>query len=248
METSTNAAPLSPAASSPEEHRSIAPVWHTLLFLAVFFALSLMGARNAARGVRRAHILLYSVTIIMQWLYVAFIAWGLWLRGRKLRDIVGGRWNSAEAVITDVVTGICFNIGVQLTAALLLIAGRVKIEQHAKETQQVLQSIGPRDAKELLVFAALAVTAAICEEIMFRGYLQQQITAWTRSKLLGVVLAGLAFGAGHAYQGGFGMAMITGYGLLLGTLAVWRKSLRPGMVAHFWQDAMAGLLMRILGR
>jgi hypothetical protein len=34
---------------------------------------------------------------------------------------------------------------------------------------------------------------------------------------------------------------ITGFGLLFGCLAEWRKSLRPGMIAHAWTDIFAGL-------
>jgi hypothetical protein len=32
------------------------------------------------------------------------------------------------------------------------------------------------------------------------------------------------------------------YGLLAGVLAYWRRTLRPGILAHAWQDVAAGLL------
>jgi membrane protease YdiL (CAAX protease family) len=35
------------------------------------------------------------------------------------------------------------------------------------------------------------------------------------------------------------MAVITIFGCLFGLLAQWRRSLRPGMIAHFLQDSSA---------
>jgi membrane protease YdiL (CAAX protease family) len=39
------------------------------------------------------------------------------------------------------------------------------------------------------------------------------------------------------------MVVISLYGILFGLLAFWRKSLRPGMIAHFVQDGVGGLLL-----
>jgi membrane protease YdiL (CAAX protease family) len=89
----------------------------------------------------------------------------------------------------------------------------------------------------------LALTAGICEETIFRGYLQRQFTAWTRNAAAGIVLQGVVFGAAHAYQGLNQVILIAVYGCLFGLLALWRKSLRPGMMAHFVQDAIGGLML-----
>jgi len=32
------------------------------------------------------------------------------------------------------------------------------------------------------------------------------------------------------------------YGLMFGVFAYWRRSVRPGMIAHAWQDAVTGIL------
>jgi hypothetical protein len=41
------------------------------------------------------------------------------------------------------------------------------------------------------------------------------------------------------------MVLIAAYGCLFGILAAWRKSLRPGMMAHAWQDLLSGILLKI---
>ena len=50
------------------------------------------------------------------------------------------------------------------------------------------------------------------------------------------------FGAGHIYQGYRGAVLIGCYGAMFGTLAHWRNSVRPGMLAHAWQDTVSGIV------
>jgi membrane protease YdiL (CAAX protease family) len=63
-----------------------------------------------------------------------------------------------------------------------------------------------------------------------------------------MLLAAAPFGLLHLYQG-WRMATVLGfYGLMFGVLAHWRRSVRPGMIAHAWQDALTGVLVPILLR
>jgi uncharacterized protein len=101
----------------------------------------------------------------------------------------------------------------------------------------------PRSSSETAVYLLMAVTASICEEIIYRGYLQTQFIFWTRSSVAGVLLQSIAFGVSHAYQGWRMTASISVFGCLFGFVALWRRSLRPGMMAHFLQDAAGGLLL-----
>jgi CAAX protease family protein len=93
-----------------------------------------------------------------------------------------------------------------------------------------------------VLWLALSASAGVCEEIVFRGYFQKQFHAFTGNVALAVVLQALVFGAGHAYQGMKQVVVISVLGALYGVLAAWRKSLRPGMIAHAWSDVFGGLL------
>ena len=89
---------------------------------------------------------------------------------------------------------------------------------------------------------ALSVTAGICEETIFRGYLQRQFMALTKNAPAGIVISAAGFGAAHAYQG-FRMAvLISLFGAMFGILAYWRGTVRPGMIVHAWQDSLGGLV------
>jgi membrane protease YdiL (CAAX protease family) len=56
-------------------------------------------------------------------------------------------------------------------------------------------------------------------------------------------LQAIAFGAAHTYQGTTGIIVIVFFGCMFGWLAWWRKSLRPGILAHFLQDGIGGLAL-----
>jgi membrane protease YdiL (CAAX protease family) len=64
--------------------------------------------------------------------------------------------------------------------------------------------------------------------------------------LAGVLISATVFGAAHGYEGGPRMMLIGIYGLMFGLLAWWRKSLRPGMIAHAWHDAISGAVLHLL--
>jgi membrane protease YdiL (CAAX protease family) len=64
--------------------------------------------------------------------------------------------------------------------------------------------------------------------------------------LVGVLISAIIFGASHGYEGVPRMILIGIYGLMFGLLAWWRKSLRAGMMAHAWHDAISGVFLRLL--
>ncbi len=244
--STTTELPLAPA--TPPERRGIAPVWHTIVFVGIFAALSVSGTRRTAAVVEggQAHWPLYVETVVMQWVLLLYVAWGLWMRGRRLRDVIGGRWDTAQAFFIDVGVAIGFfvvNVMVRAIVLGILLALNKGLRTMATQgIQNVTKAIGPQNRWELLLFMVVALTAGICEEIMFRGYLQQQFASWTRSTSIGVFLSAVIFCVGHAYQGWFLALQVGVLGLMLGILAAWRKSLRPGMLAHGMQDIISGTL------
>jgi uncharacterized protein len=68
------------------------------------------------------------------------------------------------------------------------------------ESRPTLRAVLPATPREARVFHCVAVTAGVCEEVLYRGYL-----LWYFQSLLpgGVAIAAaiLAFGLAHAYQG-----------------------------------------------
>jgi membrane protease YdiL (CAAX protease family) len=238
-----------PPPQAPPAPRTVAPAWHTIVYLLIMAGLSALSAHSQLQMVdRHGRIVMYVTTIVAEWLLVGYIAWGLRLRKLRLCDIIGGRWQKPEDALLDVGVAIGFWI-----TALIVLAGVAYLAGfgHMAQVAEARKNIGrllPQSAEEIALWVALCATAGFCEEVMFRGYLQSQFTALTRKPLAAIALQALVFGIGHAYQGARLVIVITVFGFLFGSLAWWRRSLRPGMIAHAWQDLFSGLASRAISR
>ena len=218
--------------------RAVAPAWHTAIILFIVLGFSLEGGRSgnmpgvAAYGRAGGYLLV----MIMEWSVVGFIWYSLSRRGIRMADLVGGRWPRAVDFLRDLGIAIAFFIvcGIVVVNGLgyLLKAGE----------PQGLRNLFPQSGTEIILYLMLSLAAGFCEEVIFRGYLRRQFSALTQSAAGGIVLQGIAFGAGHGYQGWKFMLLIAVYGSLFGLLAHWRRSLRPGMITHFVQDGLGGLV------
>jgi hypothetical protein len=232
------------AASQPQpQSTAIAPVWHTigLLALLVGIATLTLHMRAVDTSAQTQHrVLGYLLTMAFEWLMVAFIAWGARFGGASLRTLAGAFAPTWRSVLRDLGIAIVYLIVAQI---VLGICTAVVGHFIHSDVNKVLQNMLPHTGLETVVYLLLALTAGICEEMIFRGYLQRQFTIWTGSAAVGVVLQGIVFGVAHAYQGPGMVIVISVFGCLFGVLAWWRRSLRPGMAAHFLQDAIGGLVL-----
>jgi membrane protease YdiL (CAAX protease family) len=102
----------------------------------------------------------------------------------------------------------------------------------------------PHGSIELILWIVLSISAGICEEVVFRGYLQRQFAAFTQKPWIGWLLQAVLFGVAHGYQGINACVNITVIGALLGLLAMWRRSVRPGMICHASMDILAVAFVR----
>jgi membrane protease YdiL (CAAX protease family) len=101
----------------------------------------------------------------------------------------------------------------------------------------------PRTRGERLTFAMLAVTAGICEEVVFRGF----GFAYVRFLWPGVtdgwliVITSVVFGLAHLYQGPRGVLLTGLAGAVFASMTVETGSLLPAIAVHAMVD------LRILG-
>ncbi|MDR0415560.1 MAG: CPBP family intramembrane metalloprotease [Prevotellaceae bacterium] len=86
----------------------------------------------------------------------------------------------------------------------------------------------------LLVFALMP---AVCEEFLFRGYLQRVLCAWTKNPHAAILASAVAFSALHFQFEGFIPRLLLG--ALFGYLLYWSGSLWLSVAAHFTNNAVA---------
>ena len=211
----------------------IAPFWHTILVLAVQGVLSYrgsmrMGALHALNINRTA---IYERTILFQWLMLGLVLAGVWWHGTSLWTVLGQRWTSVTHFLRDLGIGAIFLMAVIVIGMVL---------PHGDDVAARL--ILPEGRQEMWLWVGLSLTAGICEEALYRGYLQRQFIAFTKNVPAGIILSALAFGAAHSYQGWAMASQIGLLGAIAGTIAYRCKSVRPGMVEHFLQDMLGGFL------
>jgi len=184
-------------------------------------------------GARRR---LYAKTIAEQWLLTAAVVALTLVNARPLSTL----W-------LDVPQGWRLWLGLALPAAyaglaiaqLRAIAGSSEARERLRRQLEPLRALVPHDLREWRLFQPLAVTAGVCEELLFRGYLVWVLTPW-----LGVYGAALAsvviFGLAHSYQGiAFApRAFAAGVGMAL--MALLTGSVIPGMLLHAAVDLGGG--------
>ena len=217
----------------------IAPWWHTVLVLAPIALGSIAswyqhGLANANLPGTNSRLSSYVTVLVQEWFVVLLIWLALRRRGLSIGSLVSGRWQTVGAFFRDLGLGVGFLvIAVPLIGALVHLIGG--------DANSNVANITPKTVFELVVWLGLAATGGFCEELIFRGYLTRQFNAWTGSCLFAILLQGVVFGLAHGYYQKV-MVVIVVQGWLLGLLAYWRKSLRPGMLAHGLQDAIGGVV------
>ena len=217
----------------------LAPWWHTLLVLVPLAIGSV--ASWYQHGLPNAHVpgissrlSSYITVLVLEWCVVLLIWLALKRRGLAIGSLVSGRWQTLGMFFRDLGLAVGF-----LVVAIPLIA--VLVHFIGADAKNNAAKITPKTVFELVVWLGLAATGGFCEELIFRGYLARQFSAWTGSCVFAIVLQGAVFGLAHGYYEKV-MVLIMVQGWLLGLLAYWRKSLRPGMLAHGLQDAIGGLV------
>lgn len=135
--------------------------------------------------------------------------------------------------------GVMFLIGANLVLWVL----QTVMLAHDPEHFSDIMSLLPESALDKIVWLLLCTVVAVSEEVTFRGYLLTRVASIAGGRLwVGVLISTLSFASGHLYQGIGGFILIFVYGLMFAALYLGTRSLWPGMIAHFLQDAMVILL------
>jgi membrane protease YdiL (CAAX protease family) len=233
-----------------ERSKPVASYSHTvallgLMFvsLAVPFALqrhALNGAQQSAASIRPNLIPGFLMSLAFDW-GIFFYAWiGVKQKGGSLATLSAGRWLRMSELLRDIGIAIPFWVVWELVAhgATMLLA-----PSPAKAADVW---VTPRGIPEVGLWLAVSCSAGFCEEVIFRGYLLRQFGALTGSVWTGVLCQAAAFGAIHPFKGWKYVLVVSILGVLYGVLAVWRRDLKPGMLAHGLSDIWEGWLKHVV--
>ena len=201
-------------------------------------------AGSAPTGQLASHsvaIRIYLFAVSLDWALFYYCWGGVHHRGGSLWSLAGGRWNSWRSVGVDLAIALPFWglwEGAAYGVSRLL----------GPSSARTVDSLLPHSFLEVLVWIATCITAGVCEEMVFRGYLQRQLHAFTGSLVTAVLAQGVIFGLFHAYQGWKRVIVICVLGILYGALAAWRRNLRVNIISHAWSDLWEGWLKFLVWR
>jgi membrane protease YdiL (CAAX protease family) len=184
------------AQSTSDRYPRVAGPLHTIIVLAVlgtwaFLAKIFTDQLSAAAHPSRVR--MYLLTLCLEWFVFVLVVAGVRLSGASVLLVLGDHWQSARQVLRDI--GIALGFWIVAAGLLWIFGWLLRITGPAHNMQLML----PQGGVEVTVWIALSVTAGICEETIFRGYLQRQFMALTKSAPAGIFLSAIAFGAAHAY-------------------------------------------------
>lgn len=219
------------SAAAIQNENSIAPAGHTIGLVAALLGISTLGAMVHARSHSTkpsGNVKLYLFVIAIEWILVLYVKLGL-RPHIHFMDLLGRRWDKWSRACWDIVSAIGIALAWMAIAPLVV---RLLGPDHWGSFLNLL----PQGKREMALWVAMSLTAGFSEELIFRGYLQQQVMRLTGGTVIAVLAQGVLFGLSHGYQGLKNMVLISVIGLLYGALTLWRKSLLPGMLAHAAMD------------
>jgi len=155
-------------------------------------------------------------SLVFDWAILYYVWGGVAARGGSLLPLSGRRWAGAGDVLRDIAIAAPFWVVWEATA---FAANTLLARLFAAPATGHDDTFPVRGAFEIAVWIAV-LTGRI----------------W-----FGVLLQGIVFGLIHP-RGWRAVVVISILGVLYGTLAAWRRNLRPGILAHGWSDLWEGWL------
>lgn len=194
-----------------------------------------MLVRASAAGVTGVRARAYVVNLLTAWGLTACVI-GLWVaRGRP--------WN---ALRLGFATPLRLGAGLALAVAFLvllsvqrraLLARPDRLARLAAKLSNA-EALLPHTPGERRGFAAVAITAGICEELLFRGFLMWYFAGW--GIVAAFVVSSLFFGFAHIYLGVSHVPRTAILGVVFALIVVAAGSLWPAIIIHAAIDLNSG--------
>lgn len=195
--------------------------------------------RALDRGVRGARPRYYAVAILTEWALAAAVV-ALWIVERRPWSalLLGGSAPWRLAIGWALVAAY---VWLALKQRRALLARPERLGRVMRALSGVLPLI-PHTPGERPGFAALSVTAGICEELLFRGFVLWYATQWA-GPVAGFAISCVIFGFMHIYFGANHVPRTAIAGVLFYVVAMAGGSLLPAMACHAAADLVSGDLI-----
>jgi uncharacterized protein len=200
--------------------------------------------RSLAAGVPDARLRHYRNLVLGEWLpaICLLVVWAM--RRRPWSNLwltEPSQWRMAIGLVCAVA------IAALLVAQRFAILKRPESHEKVRAALKYAEPLLPHTLAERKLFWLVSLTAGVCEEIFYRGFLTWYLAAWI-GLVPAVFLSAILFGFGHIYLGLAHVPRTALVGLLMAGIALGSASLWPAMLLHAAIDWNSGEMgFRFLG-
>jgi uncharacterized protein len=185
----------------------------------------------------KAKIAIYATTIAFQWLLAGVVAWRAVARGMTSAQLGLASQNYLHIILASVIGGLLLGLLHWVNLSRMASIQNPAVEKFRALAARLL----PGSPIEFLPYSALAITAGICEEFVFRGFAMGALARAGWNVILIVIFTSALFGLAHAYQGRGGIFGTALLGLLFAIGRLAYHSVVPVVVWHAVLDIVAGV-------
>lgn len=170
----------------------------------------------------------YRGIVVSEWLFTACVVAVWMLQGRP--------WTGLHL---ELVFSLRLGLGLLLALTIcgLLWLQRKAVFARPERIEKVRQKLEfadpliPHTPAERRMFMLVSITAGVCEEVLFRGFVLWYFAVWTHP-ILALVISSVLFGFGHIYLGLAHVPRTALVGMILGVLVLATGSLYPAIIIH----------------
>jgi membrane protease YdiL (CAAX protease family) len=193
--------------------------------------------KTVASGRPDARVSVYREVLALEWFITAVIA-AVWMHAARPWCLIGLVMPAGWRLVLTValLAALMMLLRAQLRAIRRLDPAK---RERVRTRQAAVSPLIPHNRVERAWFVPVAITAGLCEEFTYRGFLLWAVRPWLG--LWGAALVStVSFGFAHAYQGRRGATRAGTLGAVFVVLAIAMSSVVPGMVLHALLDLMGG--------
>lgn len=178
-------------------------------------------------------VLLYLSTIAFQWAAVAVILW------RCLVNHLS--WDVLGVAFPHPLRSLAAAAGLSIILVFNQVYAIRRVAALPYESRGIVPKLAekllPRASGEAWVGSLLVLTVALCEEFIYRGFIQAVFAdVFFGSALAGAAISAAFFASAHLYQGRKGLITTFAVGLIFSAARIWTGSLIPSVIIHFAVD------------
>jgi len=188
-------------------------------------------------------IAVYRGTMFQLWLPVLILMVLISQSSLSINDI-GLRWhwglaNQIAVVVLVLISG-------YFLLSLKQLSENPESHQAVREQLTHVQWLMPTTAKESRYFVlGISITAGVCEELLFRGYLMQLLASYMPTYGT-VIISSIAFGLPHLYQGPINIIRTAAMGVLMALIYLATDSIIVPIILHILIDMYGGAMAYIV--